>query len=187
MTYFLPFFAFGMVYKYWLENIVKKIQTRFIVLITFSIQLVISFVCNGRMPSYSAAFCNDFVDGPLLPLIIGINGIILWLRLSELIVKCVDMKFIRMIADNTCSIMTHHIMGFMLVKFLFAFLNANFGLCVDFDWEAFKSNIWYYYMPKENSYFGLVYVITGVSFSLMMQQIINVLKNHNPLKYKISV
>ena len=61
-----------------------------------------------------------FDNGCVLPYVTAITGIAFWLRVAKLITPIIkNKKLVRMISDNTYSIMIHHIFAFMIVNWAF--------------------------------------------------------------------
>lgn len=46
------------------------------------------------------------------------------------------------------------------------------ALFPDFDWLSYRTDIWWYYLPRGLSYTLILYAIGGVLFSLLVQKII---------------
>lgn len=172
MLYFLPFFELGIFYKSFLEKYDRKIPSFWYFVAVFGIKLLIIYR-YGRMVSYTPSWCNNFYEGPVMPIIIGITGIALWLRIATILSPVIGKsKWINLIADNTYSIMMNQFLGYMIVKGLFGLIGKVYSGFADFDWISFKTDIWYYYLPKGLAYFLPVYVIGGIAFSILVQKAI---------------
>lgn len=48
----------------------------------------------------------------------------------------------------------------------------------DFDWGSYKTDIWWYYMPKKLHYTLIIYVVSGIFFSIIIQKGISFVKRH---------
>ena len=80
--------------------------------IIFGVQLII--LTFFKDIDYSPSKCNGFDNGFIVPYLTALTGIAFWLRISKLLTPIIkNWKFIRLIADNTYSIMIHHMLGFM--------------------------------------------------------------------------
>lgn len=124
-------------------------------------QLIIILLC-GRVPTCSQAWLNNLPEGPVLPIIEGLLGIAFWLRIAKIAEPVLKSnKLMLIISNNTFAIMIHQFLGFMLVKTAFAVL-YKIGYCTDFNWEAYKSDIWYFYYPKGLEQTGILYIIAGL-------------------------
>ena len=129
------------------------------------------------MPTYNPVWCDDFTEGPILPIIIGYLGIAFWMRIATVLQPVIgNSKWINLLAENTYSIMMNQFLGFMLVKVIFAlFCKYNLGF-FDFDLNSFKTNIWYYYIPRNSHYSLTIYVVVGIVFSIIVQNILDYIK-----------
>lgn len=174
MLHFLPFYAFGFFYRYYLEN-----NFRIPSLVYFSIIFSLTLLIKTKYPNslgFEQSWCK-FGNHYLLPYIIGVLGIMFWLRIAKILTLILGKnKIINEIADNTFSITINHFIGFMIVKTYFVFCAKLFKCFTDFDFVAYKTDIWYYYLPY-TWLFSIVYVVAGIVVSLYMQKTITVIKN----------
>lgn len=175
MLYFVPFFELGIFYKNVLEKY-DKLPNFWYFTILFLTRLIIIYV-YGKNLSYTPAWCNDFTEGPVMPIVIGFLGIALWMRIATLMEPVLGKsKWINLIADNTYSIMMNQFLGFMLVKTVYACISkCNIGFA-DFDWLSYKSNIWWYYIPKGIYHTLIIYAVAGIAFSILLQKAIDIVK-----------
>lgn len=190
MLYLLPFFGIGALYKRVLEKYDTVCSTVYFTVI-MSVQLVIILVC-GKLPVYIPSWCNAFPEGPVLPIVEGCLGIAFWLRAAKVIEPILGRnKLVLLIADNTFSIMIHQFLGFMFIKTVFALLYRA-GWCADFNWEAYKSDIWYHYFPKGMEQSGILYIAAGLFIPIVVQICCSKMRNigvkqfHNMLKENTS-
>lgn len=176
MLYFLPFYALGIIYKTKLEKLDKKIPSSVYLIVLFAIKLVIIYA-YGKMPRYTPSWCDDFVDGPVMPVVIGILGIALWMRIANIVNPVIGKsKLINVIADNAYSIMINHIIGFMTVKAVYGLISKFYAGFSDFDWAGFKTDIWWYYIPKNVGQMLILYTIAGLAFPILIQKGIDLTK-----------
>lgn len=175
MLHFLPFFGIGTLYKRRLEKhdtINNTVYFTGLILI----QLIIILLVR-RVPTCSQAWLNNFPEGPVLPVIEGFLGIAFWLRIAKVVESILkDNKLVLLIANNTFAIMIHQFMGFMLVKTVFAIFYRA-GLCASFDWEAYKSDIWYYYFPGGMEQAGIFYIAAGILLPIAIQTVCSKIKS----------
>ena len=176
-AYFIPFYELDILYRSTLEKYDNKIPTFFYLVIIFLLQGLIIFIYKKPL-TYRPVWTNNFENGPIMPIVVGIIGIALWLRVAKIMEPIIGKnKFVNAIADNTYSIMMNHLFGFMLLKGCFGLL-AEFKLAfTDFDFAAFKSTIWYVYIPRGANQLLILYTIVGIGFSIFVQKVINVFKN----------
>lgn len=176
MLYFIPFYELGIFFYKRLEKYESRVPCFYLFAGIFFIKFIIAYYC-GRMPTYNPVWCDDFTEGPILPIIIGYLGIAFWMRIATVLQPVIgNSKWINLLAENTYSIMMNQFLGFMLVKVIFAlFCKYNLGF-FDFDLNSFKTNIWYYYIPRNSHYSLTIYVVVGIVFSIIVQNILDYIK-----------
>lgn len=173
--YFVPFYGLGILYKGKLEKLDKAPNILYFSFI-FIVQLLI-ITAYGQPLSYSIAWCNNFTHNIFMPFITGIIGIAFWLRIGRILVPVLkDSKCLKIITDNSYSIMANQIVGFMFIKTIAAILYKYTPLCSSFDMAQYKSDIWYYYLPNNIPQWGLVYIISGIVIPILIQLCINRIK-----------
>lgn len=174
--YFSPFYGLGILYKRVLEKYERRIQNIWYFMGIFGVQLLIIFH-YGRILTYTPSWCNDFQEGPVMPIIVGYLGIALWMRVSTILEPVVGKsKWINLIADNTYSIAMNQFLGFMIIKGVFALISKADLAFPDFDWIRFKTDIWWYYKPRGLQHMMVVYVANGILFSIVVQKGIDYFK-----------
>ncbi|MBR1641486.1 MAG: acyltransferase family protein [Butyrivibrio sp.] len=176
MLYFLPFYAFGFYYKKFLEEYDRKIPDALLLSVLFGIQAMIFFI-YGRELTYGAAWCS-FKEPGYMPFLAGIVGIAIWFRIATMLEPVLGKKrSVNILADNAYSIMINQFAGFMIVKTVYALISKYTMLFQDFEMDAYKSTIWYCYLPRGMKQLGVFYLIMGIAFPLLVQYIINMTKN----------
>lgn len=172
LGYFLAFYSIGFFYKVKLEQKCRKISNEKWILGTIIIQFSLIILCK-RIPDYSAVWMNN-MDGPVIPYILGCNGIAFWLRMSEILEPLIGRnKYVNLVANNTFSIMMNQFLGFMFVKSIFYEL-AKYNIAFpDFDLIMYKNNLYYYYIPLGLPVLTFVYFIAGITIPLLIQKAIN--------------
>jgi len=167
--FFLIFFHFG----YYYRNKLEKFDTlnSFIYFgILFAIQ---GFINNSEVGNYNYVISwLNFNDAMFLPIIVSFTGILLWLRITRILVRAIgDNKIITFIGNNTWDIMTHHIFVFFLINCLL------FALCIpDFDVVQFKTEAYYAYIYKSH-HILLLYATAGVALPLLYRYYASKLSN----------
>lgn len=161
--FFLPCFQFGKFYRAKLEKH-DNLNSAAYFAILFGVQLLLlTFFQNLE---YTPSKCIKFDNGCVVPYITAITGIAFWLRIAKLITPIVkNKKLVRIIADNTYSIMIHHIFAFMIVKWAFWGLSIITPLFKDFDSFRLRSNIWYLYRPNGINFYCIIYLAAGIFIS----------------------
>lgn len=172
IMFFLPFFAFGMLYFVVLERYDKFRNLVYFALL-FIISLIVIYIFGGTK-EYVPSWCNNF-DNVYRPYIVGLIGILFWLRVAKIITPVLSKsKFIMNISRNTYDIVIHHMMGYFILNCIYYKLsNIMFH---DFNIESFKSNIFYFYTPKGLNNFLILYVVFGFGFSLTIIYIKKLIK-----------
>lgn len=186
--YFIPFYSLGILYKNKLEKYDNMMSIKYFLIIIICELFIIYFY--EHTPSYTPSWCNDFTEGPFLPFIVGFLGIAFWLRVSKVLEPAIGKnKYIALLSDNTYSIMINHFMGFMIVKTIFAMIDKFTVFCSDFNWESYKSDAFYLYLPKGLNQMKVLYLVAGIVFPIVFQLLINKVWNMIKLKrveYKIN-
>ena len=140
--------------------------------IVFAAKLMIFLHYKTRL-AYTPAWCNDFNQGPVMPIIIGFLGIALWMRIATIMEPVFGRKkWINLLADNTFSIMENQFLGFLLVKVAFGSIENGTKLFLKFDWSRCKSDIWWYYMPKDVEQTKILYLLAAIFVALLIQWIL---------------
>ena len=171
ILFLYPCFQMGQFYK-------KKLEERdtlgnvpyFVVVI--GAQLVLSLCCNGL--AYSSVWCTGFANGPVIPYVTVVSGTAFWLRVARILSPLcgtqqkgmADGGFLLYLSRNTYAVMMHHVMAFMLVKGILAWIAAHTGYLADFDFVRFHTDIDYYYLVRGAEAFQMVYLAAGVLLPL---------------------
>ena len=172
MLYFLPFYSLGTFYKICLEKYDRADNFTYFAVILL-LQLIILLICHDA-PEYTPSWCNNFDDGPILPIIEGFLGIFLWLRIAKILEpEVIKSKAVNLIADNTFSIMINQFLGFMLLKAVFGVMSRFSSSFMDFDWARYKTDINYYFKPTDMEQFMIFYLIAGIAVPIVLQLFLN--------------
>ena len=101
-------------------------------------------------------------------------GIAFGLRISRLLENALGKsKIVNIVADNTYSIMINQFLGFMVVKTVFGLLSKYTSMFPDFSMQEYKSEIWYFYVPKGITQFYIIYLVSGLAVPIIIQLAIN--------------
>lgn len=167
--FFLPSYQLGYIYRArWEKRDTLSSVLYFAVLFAVQLMLITFSQDLQYFPSGMASFQN----GVIIPYVTSVTGIAFWLRISKLLTPIVgDWRFVRLIADNTYSIMIHQMLGFMTVKWGFYLLSVTTGLFTDFNAEFMRSSIWYYYLPKGLEQYGMVYLAGGIFVPIAIKKL----------------
>ncbi len=177
ILYFVPYFAAGIFYRRIFEPYDRKIPSGPYFLVIFVLKYLIS-LHYGKMPRFFPSWCEEFFYGIFTPTLSGLLGVAFWFRICTLLEPVFGKnRAVNLIADNTYSITINHFLGFMILKTIFGLLSHVFpSVFYYFDWEAFKSDIWWYYWPRELPSTTLLYVTAGVLVPIIIQKVFNFIK-----------
>lgn len=157
----LPLVQLGYLYRAKLEKYDKPTLklTATILAVTFVAQILLLNFYDSL--TYVVLEMN--FDGKILqPYLSSFTGILLCLQLAKILaVKVRPIKLLRCIGDNSWIIMINHFLGFWLLTTVFYVFNAP-----GFDVAAYKTDIYYNYLPFGNWQFLLVYTLAGIFFAL---------------------
>lgn len=64
----------------------------------------------------------------------------------------------------------------MIIKTVYALLSKYTSFCMDFSWENYRKDIWWYYLPKGLEHTLVLYVIAGIIIPIIIQKAIDRLK-----------
>ena len=139
--------------------------------IVIGIQVLLNVCCYGL--AFSAVWCTGFANGPVIPYVTVVSGIAFWLRIAKVLTPAVgESEVVRYIGRNTYAVMMHHVMVFMLIKAIIAGVASSTGLCADFDFEQFYTNIDYLYLVNGVEQFKMVYLAAGMALPLGLQYVL---------------
>lgn len=166
---FLPCFQFGRLYHARWE---KKDNLNSIAYfaILFGIQLLLLTFCEDLQ--YTPSAMTGFKNGVVIPYVTSLTGIAFWLRISKLLTPVIkNWSFVKLIADNTYSIMIHQMLGYMSVKWLFYILSLITNWFPDFNEQLMRTNIWYYYLPKGLQQYAILYLAGGIFVPIVIKKV----------------
>ena len=171
ILYFMPFYAFGMLYRDFLEQAFSKIPAVF----CLGACLLISLLLNAHFGKavYAIPSSCDYPFGIRATYLAGAVGILFWLKVAMILSgfgkQCTPLLIL---GRSTWDIMFHQFAGIMAVKAVFAAAGRLFGIFRDFDYAAFSGDIWYLYRPKGMQEFAILYVLGAVGMSLAVKALL---------------
>lgn len=163
ILFLMPMFALGLLYR----------QYRFCDRVPSWLYFLVLFVAQYGLLLYfhhpqgnNISWMQGFEKVPvLMPFLSEFIGILFCLRLCAIATPVLkNNRLVMAIGSNTFAIMTHHLLGMMLVKAGFALLAMHFAL--NFDYQKFSLDIWYYYCPKGLWQTHFFYALAGVILPL---------------------
>ncbi len=173
MLTLLPYYSLGILYKKYEKFDHVNSLVYFSVIFIIALGFIYKY---GAMPTSLHSWCQ-FSHGCVVPFLVGILGIAFWLRVAKILTPITARnKYIDLIADNTYVIMINHLLGFMILKTIYACIHKYTSFAVGFDMNLYKSNIWYFYIPHNLNQFLILYLLFGIAFSLCMAFIIAKMK-----------
>lgn len=175
ILFLFPCFQMGCFYKRKLEKHDTLGNLPYF-LIVVGIQVVINIFCNGL--AFSAVWCTGFANGLVIPYVTIVSGIAFWLRIAKMLAPIMEgSRTVQYLGRNTYAVMMHHVAVFVLIKGVIAVVAASTGLCGDFDFTQFYTNIDYIYLVRGAEHFKMVYLTAGVVIPLGLQYGLDRLKN----------
>lgn len=170
MLFLLSFYEIGILYQTKLEKIDRKIPGFWYFTVLFIIDFAIIYHF-GRTFEYSSAWCNNFTEGPVMPIVAGLLGIALWLRIATILEPVIGRsKYLNLVADNTFSIMMNHVLGIMIAKGIFGLISLFYEEFADFDWVSYKTLYQYIYLPRQSVHSLLFYTAMGIVIPILIQK-----------------
>ncbi len=167
--YFLPFYEIGILYRTNLEKKDTLRNWKYFSLI-LGIQLIILFILK-KVPSCSPSWCT-FPFPASATLIGGFLAIFFWLRISKIFVPIIgNSNLIAMIGGNTFSIMMHHLFGSLCINTIFAVFHKFLGLCNTFNWQSYKQNVFYVFLPHKMGQMSILYIVASIGISLFIKNL----------------
>jgi hypothetical protein len=164
-------------YKNKLEAYDRKIPSLPYFATIFFIRLLIIYH-YGNVLVYTPSWFENFKEGPIMPIVIGCLGIALWMRIANILSPVIGRsKWVNLIADNSYSIMMNQFLGFMIVKTIYAFISKFYSGFENFDWISYKTEIFWYYIPKGIKHTLIIYLVAGIVIPIFIQKTINRIKS----------
>lgn len=169
-----PLFGLGRVYRTKLQ-ILNKVSPVIYIPVLFLINYLLVKTQGGL--AYSVVWVTGFANGPLIPFVTAITGIMLWLCISRSCSGFIDrfaigekipVKALKYFGNNTFSVMMHQLIVFMGIKEIFYLIFKNGAGCSDFDALLYHTDVYYTYVPGGIEAFKLIYLIVGIVVSLLI-------------------
>lgn len=175
ILFLFPCFQMGCFYRRKLEKHDTLVNLPYFVIVV-GIQALLNICCNGL--AFSSVWCTGFANGPVIPYVTIVSGIAFWLRIAKVLTPVMERsRAVRYLGRNTYAVMMHHVAVFVLIKGVIAVIAASTGLCGDFDFTQFYTNIDYIYLVKGSEHFKMVYLAAGIVIPLGLQYGLDRLKN----------
>ena len=168
MLFLLPFYCAGNLYRRELEARDRLGSPAYFSLILLA---ALALALRGRPVIYAVSHCRDF-PGYLTPYLSAFLGIAFWLRVSRILTPAIENSaLVRYAGRNTYPIMMHHMMVFLGIKTVYAFLAKYAGIFTGFDFEAYKTDFYYCYYPRGLVQLRVFYLAAGLVLPLALHWI----------------
>ncbi len=178
ILFMLPVYEMGIFYKKILEKYANKIPDGVMLLAVLIIQFIVVRTCNGL--AFSAVWCSSFANGPIIPYVTTITGIIFWYRISKMLAKIPKVSHIvAYIGDRSFSVMMHHVLGFFIVNtiFYFAYTSQLASAFANFDVHSYLYSVDYVYWIHDNPFTKWIYLAAGLTISLLLYKVEAAVRN----------
>ena len=166
--FFLACLGMGRYYRAVLERHDTLGNTAYFSIVILA-QMIVIIALKG-IYVYQPSWCV-FPNGILGTYVVTILGIAFLLRVCRVLEPVMGHnRIVLAIADNTFSIMCHHLLGFFLLNCLFAFGASYLGLFGDFNYQAFSLYFTYAFAPYGCPQLAVIYLVAGVGVSLLIHR-----------------
>lgn len=172
ILFMLPVYEMGIFYKKILEKHTLRIPDVVMLVVVVVVQFILGKVCNGL--AFSAVWCSSFANGPIIPYVTTVTGIIFWYRISKMLTKFPKVSgVVAYIGDRSYSIMMHHVLGFFLLNTLFyCAYTLQWGAAFsDFDVHSFRYSVDYVYWINDNPFTKWFYFAVGLAISFLFYKL----------------
>lgn len=178
ILFMLPVYEMGIFYKKMLEKHANKIPDVVMLLVVVMIQFIVVRTCNGL--AFSAVWCSSFANGPIIPYVTTITGIIFWYRISKILAMIPKVSHIvAYIGDRSFSVMMHHVLGFFIVNtfFYFAYTLQLAPAFANYDVHSYLYSVDYVYWINDNPFTKWIYLAAGLTISLLLYKVEATVRN----------
>ncbi|OUP37546.1 hypothetical protein [Olsenella sp. An188] len=166
LLYFLAWLSLGRAYRKWLERYdVVRGSVYFPVLV--ALQLLLLYTCNGSV-TYQLAW-GYYPHGVVQTFLCTATGIAMLPRVCRYVSPFVsrdERGLVRLIGDNTFSIMCHHYMGLFVIDALVFIVSRLTPLFGSFDVAVWRKTTKYVYLPHGIEQFEVFYIVFSIVFSI---------------------
>ena len=161
--FLLPMFGLGMLYRKY--RFFDSVNTWLFIFIIMILQYFLIVYYRGPVGN-DICWMKGFRGGVLLPFFLEFLGIFFWLRVCAVLTPIAKKsKIVLMIGEHTFEIMAHHLFAIMLIKIFVA--GIAMMLPINFNFNEFAHDIWYYYVPRGVWQSCFFYAVAGVALPLL--------------------
>lgn len=158
VLYFLPLFVFGTLYRHILIKY-DKLSTPLQLFILAFLSAVMGYIYPQHLiiPSWMIHQGSSYIGYYTFTFI----AIMFYLRVAQALTPLIkNSRSLQYISNHTFDIMMHHFIGFMLIK-------ASLQGFENFNYPAYKTDIWYFYFPGSESYWAWLYIVITIVIALL--------------------
>lgn len=189
ILFMLPVYEMGIFYKKYFEKYTSKIHDLVMIAIVVGVQLIIRLTCKSLV--FSAVWCSGFNNGPLIPYITIITGLVFWYRIAKMLSRVKLGQALSRIGDMSFSLMMHHVLAFFLINSFAYYMylhHTQMGYEL-FDTHRYLYSVDYVYWIYDLPATKWLYLIAGLIFSALLHKMETAVKrtitlgNTNPEKF----
>lgn len=174
--FLMSFYQLGYCYKKYFE-VKDNLSNIYYFIICLGLRFLIT-VKYG--PSDYAVYNISFGTPGHIVFLAALLGIAFWLRIAKILTPILNQsKLAVYIGQHTMEIMAHHLFALFIIQLFFYYCFCCRGLFPEFDIAAFKSNVYYKYIPIENM--KLFYSVCAIGIvlagSCLRENILVIMKN----------
>lgn len=167
ILFMFPAFYFGIIYRKYLEEKLDSIPWYLYMTVLLCIQLLVKYTCAGL--AYSAVWCTGFANGPCVPYVTTVTGILFWLKIAKMLAGRKLGNGLSYLGDHSFSLMMHHVAGFFLLNTICFFVFSVSGGRVFSTFDVFSyQNIADYYYATDHMAMKFCYLAAGLLFSILI-------------------
>lgn len=171
ILFMLPVYEMGIFYKKYIEKNANKIPDLAMIVVVVCVQLIIRMTCKSLV--FSAVWCSGFNNGPIIPYITIITGLVFWYRIAKLLNRTKPGRVIGYIGDMSFSLMMHHILAFFLINSFAYYMylhHTQMGYEL-FDTHRYLYSVDYVYWIYDFPATKWLYLIIGLTFSALLHKV----------------
>lgn len=177
--FFLQFYAFGQLFRRYLEPLFDRISAGWVCVGCIAVNLTLLLAKQPiQFPRCATMMGFSLPGAAILPLITSLTGIFFWLKICKLLSPALGGSRIwNTVSDNTFFIMEHHLLVKCAVYVLY-YLLFRLGLLTleGFDVAALRATPWFTYRPNAAVCALTFFLTTGLTLAACL--IWNSLKTH---------
>ena len=166
------FFQFAIIFRAYMEEKFKKCSGMILCALCLLITAVLGQIFHGVTFGFNVLGWNgNGMDGKenfagIYLLLVGVLGILFWLKISQVLVPAVEnSKILNFISNHTFEIMINHVLFMWLVNLILFAMSENFEFMNFNTWEAIH-NPWYRW--TDTNWCEYVYFAAGMLGAILV-------------------